>query len=153
MKMREKIIVILLVVSMILSMFAGCATTNPIVDSTGTSENTAINETEETSEPTVAPTETEATEAATEAPTEPPTEPTEPEPEITVVQQNSINMLNYLAFIAEEILLISCGRSTILLRKKSRLSRISWSLSEPIVSEQPLANFTRPAFINSTTES
>lgn len=113
--MREKIIAIILVVSIILSLLAGCATTNPTADPTGTSENTANNETEEattehTSEPTAAPTETEVTEAPTEAPTEPPTEPTEPEPVITVVQQNSINMLNYLAFIAEEIYIAKDNR-------------------------------------------
>ena len=113
--MREKTIAILLAVSMMLSLFAGCATANPPVDPTGTSENTATNATVEsvaanTSEPTTAPTETEATEALTEPPTEPPTEPTEPEPEITVVQQNSINMLNYLAFIAEEIYIAKDNR-------------------------------------------
>lgn len=113
--MREKTIAMLLVVSMMLSLFAGCATTNPTVDPTGTSENTATTATEgsvaaNTSEPTTAPTETEATEAPTEPPTAPPTEPTEPEPEITVVQQNSINMLNYLAFIAEEIYIAKDNR-------------------------------------------
>ena len=50
------------------------------------------------------------------------------------------------------LLLISCGRRTNLSRKKSKLLMISWSLSAPIVNEQPLANFTRPAFINSTTK-
>lgn len=109
--MREKIIAILLVVSIMLSLFAGCATTQPTVDPTETSENTTTTETEvsttsNTSDPTIEPTETEAT----EAPTEPSTVPTEPEPEITVVQQNSINMLNYLAFIAEEIYIAKDNR-------------------------------------------
>ena len=106
--MREKTIAMLLVVSMMLSLFAGCATTNPTVDPTGTSENTATTATEgsvaaNTSEPTTAPTETEATEAPTEPPTAPPTEPTEPEPLFTVEQQNSINMMNYLAALVTEI--------------------------------------------------
>lgn len=113
--MREKIIAILLVVSVMLSLFAGCNIANPTVDPTGTSEytttaETEVSETSNTSEPTAEPTETEATEALTEPPTEPPTEPTEPEPEITVVQQNSINMLNYLAFIAEEIYIAKDNR-------------------------------------------
>jgi len=106
--MREKIIAILLVVSMTLSLFAGCAATNPAVASTETSETTAINEaegttTEKTSDPTTTSAETEAAETATEVPTEPPTEPTEPESSFTVEQQNSINMMNYLAALVTEI--------------------------------------------------
>lgn len=106
--MKERVISLLLVISTMLSLFAGCANTDPSVDPTGISTSTIANETEgtvatEVPDTTVAPTETEATEAPTESPTSPSAEPTEPEPTITVVQQNSINMLNYLAFVAEDI--------------------------------------------------
>ena len=40
--MRKKTIVMLLVVSMVLSMFAGCSTANPVVDSTETGENAVV---------------------------------------------------------------------------------------------------------------
>lgn len=106
--MKKRIVSIFLVVSMMLSVLAGCATTNPTADPIGTSESIVTHATEEsstanTSESTTAPTETVVTESTTEVPTEPPTEQTEPETAITVAQQNSINMLNYLAFIAEDI--------------------------------------------------
>lgn len=106
--MKKRIISIFLVVSMMLSVLVGCATTNPTADPTGSSESIVTHATEEsstanTSELTTTPTETVVTESTTEVPTEPPTEQTEPETAITVVQQNSINMLNYLAFIAEDI--------------------------------------------------
>lgn len=90
--MREKVISILLVVSILLSLLAGCSRANPVVDPTGTSEKVVINETEapattSTSMPTTAPSETEVTEVSTEAPTEAaivpteaPTEPTETAP-------------------------------------------------------------------------
>ena len=104
--MREKIISMLLVASMMLSLvLTGCSTANPVADPTGTSESSAAtNETEEsvtesTSESTEVPSETEATELATE----PTTEATEPEPTFTVEQQNSINMMNYLAALVTEI--------------------------------------------------
>ena len=108
----RKIISMMLVVSLLFSVvFAGCADETPDIDSVATSVNVSINETEEitvnASESTVVPAETEVTEALTEAPTEAPTEPASEPVEsgtrITVVQQNSINMLNYLAFITEEI--------------------------------------------------
>ena len=106
--MRERIIAMLLVVSTILSLFAGCTATNPTVDPTGTDASTAANETEVTetavaSEATTAPMEIEPTEAPTVPPTELPTEPTEPEPAFTIEQQNSINMLNYLVALVTEI--------------------------------------------------
>lgn len=80
--MREKIIAILLVVSIMLPLFAGCAATNPAIDSTGTSENAATKETEAptmaaTSEYTDASAETEVTEASSKIPTEFTTEPTD----------------------------------------------------------------------------
>lgn len=80
--MRKRIISMLLVGSMLLSLLAGCSTTDPMVNPTGTSESKTENETEasataNTSEPTTAPSETEATEEATEAPTETVTEPTD----------------------------------------------------------------------------
>ena len=94
--MKDKIIAMLLVVSMILSLLTGCSNANPVIDPTGISENTATNETEpsvttSSSESTTATFETEATEESTEAPaetvTEPtdaPTEPTETTPPETV---------------------------------------------------------------------
>lgn len=104
--MREKIISMLLVASMMLSLvLTACSTANPVADPTGTSESSAAtNETEEsvtesTSESTEVPSETEAIELATE----PTTETTEPEPTFTVEQQNSINMMNYLAALVTEI--------------------------------------------------
>lgn len=80
--MRKRIISMLLVGSMLLSLLAGCSTTDPMVNPTGTSESKTENETEasataNTSEPTTAASETEATEEATEAPTETVTEPTD----------------------------------------------------------------------------
>lgn len=140
--MREKVISIVLVVSILLSMLAGCSNANPVVDPTGTSENAATNETgasatTSTSDPTTALSETVATEESTEAPTEAttvpteaPTEPietTQPEttppttqpPEttpptteaveekddsdLTTTQRNSINMLNYITVLTQEI--------------------------------------------------
>lgn len=103
--MRERIIAMLLVVSTMLSLFAGCAAPNPIAAPTGSSENmvTDAQETTVGSEPTVAPTEAEPTAAPTEPTTESYTEPTEAEPTFTIEQQNSINMLNYLVALVTEI--------------------------------------------------
>ncbi len=86
--MREKMISMLLVVTLMVSLvLTGCSGSVSVADSTKTSEKVAAtNETEEST--TVS---------------EPVTELTEPEPVITAVQQNSINMLNYLAFVTEEI--------------------------------------------------
>lgn len=94
--MERKIIAILLAMVMILpSVLSGCATADPVIAPTDTSESVPISETEKTTEPTE--------HEVTQPQTEPTTEPIEPESEITVVQQNSINMLNYLAFVTEEI--------------------------------------------------
>ena len=103
--MRERFISVVLIVSMLLSTLAGCSPANHVAQPTGTTENTAAKEAEEpsteaTSESTTAPAETEVIEAPTEAPTEP---PTEPEPTFTIEQQNSINMMNYLAALVTEI--------------------------------------------------
>lgn len=94
--MERKIIAILLAMVMILpSVLSGCATADPVIAPTDTSESVPISETEKTTEP--------IEHEVTQPQTEPTTEPIEPESEITVVQQNSINMLNYLAFVTEEI--------------------------------------------------
>ena len=90
--MRKRILSLLLIVSMLISLLAGCSSANPVVDPTGTGESASAIETEasataSTSELTTAPSETEATEESTEAPaetvmetTDAPTEPTETTP-------------------------------------------------------------------------
>lgn len=130
--MRKRIISMLLVGSMLLSLFAGCSTADPMVDHTGTSESTTENETEasateSTSEPTPVPSETEATEESTGAPTETVTEPTDAPTETTppetvppatqppetepieeeetpeTPQRKAVNMLNYITVLTQEI--------------------------------------------------
>ena len=104
--MRKNAIVMLLVVSMVLSMFAGCSTADPVVDPTETVENAVVKETQET---TTAPTETKATETFPPETTAPVTEPTEPEstdaeddaPETP--QRKAVNMLNYITVLTQGI--------------------------------------------------
>lgn len=102
--MKKRIISALLAVSMVTPLLFGCAPSNPTEGPTETLAQSTLAPTEPTTAPpTELPTEP-PTDPPTEPPTDPPTEPpTEPEPTITAVQQNSINMLNYLAFVAEEI--------------------------------------------------
>lgn len=104
--MRKNAIVMLLVVSMVLSMFAGCSTADPVVYPTETVENAIVKETQET---TTAPTETKATETSPPETTAPVTEPTEPAstdvedeaPETP--QRKAVNMLNYITVLTQGI--------------------------------------------------
>ena len=104
--MRKKTIVMLLVVSMVLSMFAGCSTANPVVDSTETGENAVVKETQEA---TTVPTETKSPETSppeTTAPVINPTEPAPTEPEddtLETPQRKAVNMLNYITVLTEGI--------------------------------------------------
>lgn len=95
--MERKIIAVLLTMAMILpSVLSGCAAADPVIaptvtDETASTEITTVVTSPETTEPVTAPS------------TEPATAPVEPELGISDVQQNSINVLNYLAFVTEEI--------------------------------------------------
>lgn len=115
--MRERIISVLLVVSMLLSLLAGCSTENPTVTPTENSENRATNATEtsataSTTEATAVITETESMEQITEtglletAPsiTQPPeTEPLEEEDTLETPQRKAVNMLNYITVLTQGI--------------------------------------------------
>lgn len=96
--MKKKAIAMLLAASMVPSLFTGCTDSPPSTAPTETVASTATIETEAPESIVI-----ETTTVPTEPPTTPSTEPDETEPTISVVQQNSINMLNYLAFVAEDI--------------------------------------------------
>ena len=96
--MKKKAIAMLLAASMVPSFFTGCTDSPPSTAPTETVASTATIETEAPESIVI-----ETTAVPTEPPTTPSTEPTETKPTITIVQQNSINMLNYLAFVAEDI--------------------------------------------------
>ena len=100
--MKKRIIAVLLAAGLL----ASCTPTVPITESTG--EETTVVTTVPTEASVPATTETLPQEEMT--PTVPTTVPTEPRLAITDVQQNALNMLNYLAFTAEEIYIAKDNR-------------------------------------------
>lgn len=100
--MKKRIIAALLAAALL----AGCTPAVPITESTG-GETTVI-----TTAPMDAsvPATTETLPQEDTTPTVPTTVPTEPRLAITDVQQNALNMLNYLAFTAEEIYIAKDNR-------------------------------------------
>ena len=100
--MKKRIIAVLLAAGLL----ASCTPTVPIAESTG--EEATVVTTVPTEASVPATTETLPQEEMT--PTAPTTVPTEPRLAITDVQQNALNMLNYLAFTAEEIYIAKDNR-------------------------------------------
>ena len=100
--MKKRIIAALLAAAFL----AGCAPAVPISESTGGETSVLVTEPMDASVPvtTVNLPQEETT------PTVPATVPTEPRLAITDVQQNALNMLNFLAFTAEEIYIAKDNR-------------------------------------------
>ena len=105
--MKKRIISTLLAANLCLAMLlSGCSGSVSPAETTSTPTNITTQPAEQTIPST---SETEETEPLTEPQTEPteivtePTQPAETEPVLTVEQQNSINMLNYLAALVTEI--------------------------------------------------